>query len=77
MIVMIEAVTKMNDCFTICQYKAEKPENIEISAPISLAIWRFCWETGMLSLDPKWLSFKLKIKSTGLLSFTQAFLLVT
>ena len=38
MIVMIEAVTKMNDCFTICQYKAEKPENIEISAPISLAI---------------------------------------
>ena len=38
MIVMIEAVTKMNDCFTIRQYKAEKPENIEISAPISLAI---------------------------------------
>ena len=32
----IESLTKMDDYFTICQYKTEEPRNIEISAPISL-----------------------------------------
>ena len=27
----IEAVTRMDDCFIICQYKREEPTNIEIS----------------------------------------------
>lgn len=27
-----EAVTKMDDCFNLCQYKAEEPTNIEVSA---------------------------------------------
>ena len=35
----IEAVTKMDDCFTICQYKTEEPTYIEISkTPISLEV---------------------------------------
>ena len=32
----IRSLTKMEDYFTICQYKTEEPRNIEISAPISL-----------------------------------------
>ena len=32
----IGSQTKMDDYFTICQHKTEKPRNIEISAPISL-----------------------------------------
>ena len=32
----IESLTKLDDYFTICQYKTEEPRNIEISAPISL-----------------------------------------
>ena len=35
----------MDDYFTICQYKTEKPRNIEISAPISLGLvleWNKC-----------------------------------
>ena len=34
----IEAVTNMNDCFTICQCKIEEPKNSEISAPFSLKV---------------------------------------
>ena len=34
----IEAVTKMVDCFIICQCKTEEPTNIEISTPISLEV---------------------------------------
>ena len=30
------SLTKMDDYFTICQYKTEDPRNIEVSAPISL-----------------------------------------
>ena len=32
----IESLTKMDDCFTMCQYKTEQPINIGISAPVSL-----------------------------------------
>ena len=41
----IEVVTKMNDCFTVSQYKTREPKKIER-------------ETGILSLDPKWLPSK-------------------
>ena len=34
----IEAVPKMDDYFTISQYKREKPKNIEIPAAISLEV---------------------------------------
>ena len=34
----IEDVTKMDDCFTLYQYKTEEPTNIEISTPISLDV---------------------------------------
>ena len=27
----IEAVTKIDNCFTICQYKTEEPKNIGVS----------------------------------------------
>ena len=54
----------MRDYFTICQYKTE--ETIEISAPISLEVLQFWCETDMFSLNPKWLSSKLIIKSMGL-----------
>ena len=32
----IGSLTKMDDYFTICQYKIDEPRNIEISASISL-----------------------------------------
>ena len=56
----------MDDYFTICQYTTKEPKNSEISALISLEVWLFWCEIGMFSLDPKWLSSKLIIKSTGL-----------
>ena len=59
-------VTKMDDCFTICQHKTEKPTNIEISTSISLEVWLFWCGTDMFSIDPKWLLSKVIIKSTGL-----------
>ena len=34
----IEAVTKMDDYFTICQYKIKKPKNDEISTPTYLEV---------------------------------------
>ena len=34
----IEAVTKTEDYFAICQYKTEESKNIEISPPISLEV---------------------------------------
>ena len=37
-----------------------------ISAPISLEVLLFWCETGMFSLNPKWLPSKLIIKSMGL-----------
>lgn len=43
----------MDDWFTICQCKTEEPENIEISTPPSPEVWLFCYETVMLSLNPK------------------------
>ena len=63
-----EAVTKMDDCFllAICQYKTEEPANIEIFTPIALDVWLFWCETGMFSLDPKWLPSKFTIKSRRL-----------
>ena len=41
-------------------------KNIEISTSISLEVRIFCCETGMLTLDPKWLSSKVIIKGTEL-----------
>ena len=32
----IEAVTKMSDCFALCQNKTEEPKKIDISTPISV-----------------------------------------
>ena len=49
----IEAMTKMDDCFTIYQYKTKEPKKIEIPASISLEVWLFWCETGMYSLDSK------------------------
>ena len=43
----------MNDCVTICQYKTDRPTNIEISTPISLVVQLFWKETCLLSVDPK------------------------
>ena len=34
----IKAVRKMDDCFTIYQYKTKDPKSIEISTPISLEV---------------------------------------
>lgn len=47
----MEAVTKIDDCFTVCQYKAEKPKNIEIF--MFLEVWLFWFETNMRFLDSK------------------------
>ena len=33
-----EAVTKMDEYFTICQHKTEEPTNIELSTPVSLDV---------------------------------------
>ena len=41
-------------------------KNIEIFTSISLEVRLFCCETGMLTLDPKWLSSKVIIKGTEL-----------
>ena len=62
----IEAVTKMDDYFTICQYKTLGLKDIEIPVPISLEVLLTWCETGMFSLDSKLLSSKLIIKITGL-----------
>ena len=62
----IEAVTKMDDCFTKCHYKTEEPANVEIFTLISLKVWLFWCETRMFSLNPIWLPSKLIIKSRGL-----------
>ena len=32
-ILKIEAATKIDNCFSICQYKIEEPKNIETSTP--------------------------------------------
>ena len=53
----IEAVTKMDDCFTIF-YKTEEPKNIDISTPISLEVSMFWCETDMFLLDSKRLPLK-------------------
>ena len=58
--------TKMDDCFSICQYKTQEPKNIEIFPSISLEVRQFRCEAGMLSLDLKWVLSKLILKSTGL-----------
>ena len=63
----MEAVTKMDDCFTICLYKTEEPENFEIFAPISLEVRLLCREICRISLDNKWLPLKLIIKITELI----------
>ena len=49
----IEVVTKMDNCFTICQYKTEKPKIIEITNSISLEISLFWCEVDILSLRSK------------------------
>ena len=49
----IEVVTKMDNCFTICQYKTEKPKMIEITTSISLEISLFWCEVDILSLRSK------------------------
>ena len=56
----------MDDCLIICQYKTEEPKNIKILTPIFVEIWLFWYETGVLSLDPKWLPSEHTINSTGL-----------
>ena len=47
-------------------YKIEEATNIEIYTTIFLEVWLLWCETGMLSLDPKWLPSKLIIKCTEL-----------
>ena len=49
----IEVVTKMDNYFTICQYKTEKPKIIEIITSISLKISLFWCEVDKLSLRSK------------------------
>ena len=58
--------TKMNDYFTICQYKTDEPKNIEISTSIFSEVWLSWCETGIFNLDLKWLPSKFIIKCTGL-----------
>ena len=58
--------TKMDDCFSICQYKTQEPKNIEISPSISLEVRQFRFEARILSLDLKWVYSKLILKSAEL-----------
>ena len=59
-------VTKMDNCFTICQCKTEEPKNIEITTPTFSEIWLFWWEKAMLFSNPKRFLSRVIIKSTGL-----------
>ena len=54
----IEAVTKSDDCFAIIKNKPAESKHIEISTSVSLEVQLFCCETGMLTLDAKWLPSK-------------------
>ena len=44
----IKVVTKMYDCFTICQQKTEGPKKLEISKTIIFEVRLFWCEIGML-----------------------------
>lgn len=60
----IEAVTKIDNCFTIF-HKTEEPKSIDTSTHICLKVSMFYFETDLFSLDLKWPPLKLLIKSTG------------
>ena len=55
----IEAVTKMDDFFTIYEYKTEEPKSIETPTPFSLEVRLFWCKRDMLPLNLKSLPSKL------------------